>query len=271
MEEYALVTKLIIYCAFLLLLMSAIIIITSTLFKKRIEEMALEKELERQKNQLQQLEAILSAQESERKSIADDLHDEVGATLSLVQKNLSYIQKNQDSRNPFDAELSQSIQLVDYSIQAIRGISKELIPNNVLQLGLIKGIEQQLKLTENKPFRSCQFHSEVPNEFDFDQVRAVEIYRVFMELLNNIVKHGNASSLNIDCHISENQFILTFSHNGNTFTDDDYANNLANSNGLGLKSVANRLKRLDAKIHFESKRKIAEIKVIVPLNEIFAA
>ncbi len=132
MEEYALVTKLIIYCAFLLLLMSAIIIITSSLFKKRIEEMALEKELERQKNQLQQLEAILSAQESERKSIADDLHDEVGATLSLVQKNLSYIQKNQDSRNPFDAELSQSIQLVDYSIQAIRGISKELIPNNVL-------------------------------------------------------------------------------------------------------------------------------------------
>ncbi len=233
--------------------------------------MALEKELERQKNQLQQLEAILSAQESERKSIADDLHDEVGATLSLVQKNLSYIQKNQDSRNPFDAELSQSIQLVDYSIQAIRGISKELIPNNVLQLGLIKGIEQQLKITENKPFSSCQFHSEVPNEFDFDQVRAVEIYRVFMELLNNIVKHGNACSLNVICQISESNFLMTFSHDGNSFTDDDYAKNLANSKGLGLKSVANRLKRLDAKIHFESKRKVAEIKVIVPLNEIFAA
>jgi signal transduction histidine kinase len=64
---------------------------------------------------------------------------------------------------------------------------------------------------------------------------------------------------------------LTFSHNGNTFTDDDYANNLANSNGLGLKSVANRLKRLDAKIHFESKRKISEITVIVPQNEIITA
>ena len=230
--------------------------------------MALEKELEQQKNQLQQLEAILSAQENERKSIADDLHDEVGATLSLVQKNLSYIQKNQGDNLQYQAELSQSIQLVDYSIEAIRGISKELIPNNVLQLGLVKGIEQQLKLTENKPFNKCQFHSEVPNDCEFDQVREVEIYRVFMELLNNIVKHGNASSLNVDCQISENHFVLTFSHNGNSFTDDDYANNLANSNGLGLKSIANRLKRLDAKIHFESKRKVSEITVIVPQNEI---
>jgi signal transduction histidine kinase len=58
------------------------------LFKKRLEDLDLEKELETQKNSLANLEAILSAQEKERKQIADDLHDEIGATLSLVQKNL---------------------------------------------------------------------------------------------------------------------------------------------------------------------------------------
>ena len=267
MEEYALVTKLIIYCAFLLLLMSAIIIITSTLFKKRIEEMALEKELERQKNQLQQLEAILSAQERERKTIADDLHDEVGATLSLVQKNLSYIQKNQNAPAPFNAELIQSIELVNYSIHAIRGISKELIPNNVIQLGLIKSIEHQLKYVGKTTFESCQFKSQINSDFELEQSRSIEIYRIYMELINNIVKHDEAKNLSVNCSIKDATFILSITHDGKGFNNEDYQTFLVKSQGLGLKSVANRLQRMNGSIQFSSKDNQAQINVNVPLGE----
>ncbi len=267
MEELALITKFIFVTLFLLFLISAFFVYVFILFKKRLEDLDLEKELERQKNQLQQLEAILSAQENERKSIADDLHDEVGATLSLVQKNLSYIQKNQNTPAPFNAELIQSIELVNYSIHAIRGISKELIPNNVIQLGLIKSIEHQLKYVGKTTFESCQFKSQINSDFELEQSRSIEIYRIYMELINNIVKHDEAKNLSVNCSIKDATFILSITHDGKGFNNEDYQTFLVKSQGLGLKSVANRLQRMNGSIQFSSKDNQSQINVNVPLGD----
>lgn len=267
MEELALITKFIFVTLFLLFLISAFFVYVFILFKKRLEDLDLEKELETQKNNLANLEAILSAQERERKTIADDLHDEVGATLSLVQKNLSYIQKNQNATAPFNAELTQSIELVNYSIQAIRGISKELIPNNVIQLGLIKSIEHQLNFVGKTTFESYQFHSEINRDFELEQSRSIEIYRIYMELINNIVKHDDAKNLSVNCSIKEDTFILSITHDGKGFNNEDYQSFLVKSQGLGLKSVANRLQRMNGSIQFSSKDNQAQINVNVPLGD----
>ncbi len=69
--------------------------------------MNLEKELETQKNSLANLEAILSAQEKERKRIADDLHDEIGATLTLVQKNLNLVLRPPTTRPATSVAMSR--------------------------------------------------------------------------------------------------------------------------------------------------------------------
>lgn len=224
------------------------------LFKKRLEDLDLEKELETQKNNLANLEAILSAQEKERKRIADDLHDEVGATLSLVQKNLIYIKKNQQNIQNYESELSQSIELVDSSIQSIRNISKELIPSQVIQLGIVKAIKQHIELVENPFFTDCVFVTNIDKEIEIEQDHAIDIYRIYLELVTNIIKHSNTTKIIVECNVFNNNLIVSVLHNGIGLTDEEYEGRQLISQGLGLKSLSNRVKRIGATINFEEKK-----------------
>jgi signal transduction histidine kinase len=225
------------------------------LFKKRLEDLDLEKEIESQKNSLANLEAILSAQEKERKRIADDLHDEIGATLSLVQKNLNYIKKNQQDGQYYESELSQSIELVDHSIQSIRNISKELIPSQVIQLGIVKAIKQHIEFLENPAFTTCQFDTNIENELEIEQDDAIDIYRIYMELITNILKHSNTTKISVKCTKTNHEFVLSILHNGIGLTEKEYEERQLISQGLGLKSLSNRVKRIGAQINFERKDK----------------
>jgi signal transduction histidine kinase len=233
--------------------MSAFLIYIFSLFRRRIQEIDLEKELETQKNNLANLEAILSAQEKERKRIADDLHDEIGANLSLVQKNLFYLKKNETINKQFKVELNQSIELVNISIQSIRNISQELIPNQVIQLGIVKAINQHFNLLENPIFTKCEFKGNVDSELEIDQDDAIDIYRIYMELITNIIKHSNSTELVVDCNKIGDFFVLTLFHNGFGLSLNDYENWQLKSQGLGLKSLSNRVKRIGASINFEEK------------------
>jgi signal transduction histidine kinase len=232
--------------------MSVFIIYLFSLFRKRIEDLNLEKELESQKNNLANLEAILFAQEKERKRIADDLHDEIGATLTLVQKNLNYIQKNQQPNGQhYESELSQSIELVDHSIQSIRNISKELIPSQVLQLGIVKAIQQHIEILIKSAFSNCIFQIDVEKEVEIEPEDAIDIYRIYMELITNIIKHSNSTKIIVKCTKINQEFVLTVLHNGIGLTEKEYEDRQLISQGLGLKSLSNRVKRIGAKIHFE--------------------
>jgi signal transduction histidine kinase len=267
MEELALLTKIIFFSLFLILLLSVFIIYLFSLFKKRIEQMNLEKELETQKNSLANLEAILSAQEKERKRIADDLHDEIGATLTLVQKNLNYIRnKPQQNEHHAESELSQSIQLVDRSIQSIRNISKELIPNQVIQLGIVKAIQHHVEIMSKSAFSNCVFETDVAIELNIESEEAVDLYRIYLELITNIIKHSGSTKIDVKCTKIENLFVLVLMHNGIGLTEQDYLDKQANSMGLGLKSVSNRVKRIGANIHFEKTDDGYSIELRYPFN-----
>jgi len=267
MEELALITKFIFVTLFLLFLISAFFVYVFILFKKRLEDLDLEKELETQKNSLANLEAILSAQEKERKQIADDLHDEIGATLSLVQKNLNYIKKDETLNENYYSELNQSIELVDHSIQAIRNISKELMPNDVIQLGIVKAVQQHVLLMTQSAFTTCSFESNLNEELEIEQDDAIDIYRIYLELITNIIKHSTATEIQVICNKEDTAFVLNFMHNGTGLTDNDYKEKLLKSDGLGLKSVANRVKRIGGAIHFEQKNAHFAVELKYPLKK----
>jgi signal transduction histidine kinase len=265
MEELALLTKIIFFSLFLILLLSVFIIYLFSLFKKRIEQMNLEKELETQKSSLANLEAILTAQEKERKRIADDLHDEIGATLSLVQKNLIYLKKNREIEQQL--ELVQSIELVDHSIQSIRNISKELIPNQVIQLGIVKAIQQHVEILSKSAFSNCVFETNVEEELLIDSEEAIDLYRIYLELITNTIKHSSATKIQVKCTKIENIFVLELTHDGMGLTDQGYNLKQTNSHGLGLKSVSNRVKRIGAKIHFQQKDNQYLVELYYQLNK----
>lgn len=179
----------------------------------------------------------------------------------MVQKNLSYVKKKQNSSNSDNDELSHSINLLNSSIQSIRDISKELTPTHVVQLGLSKAIVQHLELVSKTSISQCDFETNIQQELKILPDHSIELYRIYLELVTNIIKHSNATKMLVKCIQNEANFELIITHDGTGLTNVDYREKQIQSKGLGLKSVSNRVKRIGATIQFEKKEEKYEVKL----------
>ncbi|PLW97389.1 MAG: hypothetical protein C0593_08830 [Marinilabiliales bacterium] len=125
--------------------------------------------------------------EKERKRIARDLHDEVGANLSYVNLNLAQLEKSL----PEDRKLNEKFQVcstqLNKSIADVRRISHALLPPVLDMFGLIPAIQEIADNVES----DIAISVEADDSFnDFDKDRSLQLYRMMLEISNNSIKHS---------------------------------------------------------------------------------
>lgn len=181
------------------------------------------------------LQSAIDNQEAERKRIAHDLHDEIGALLTT-----SRLYFNQLSPGHAEEQLktiSHKVNLLfDEMMTNIRRISHDLRPVILENLGLKEAIEgMRDKLTE----AGVEFH--FTHQFTFRMTREAELilYRIIQELVNNTLKHAKASRIDLSMEVRGEQLQLLYADDGIGFTPS------AKQNGLGLKSIESRLSLMD--------------------------
>ena len=210
----------------------------------------LKKQLELNETRARQQEEILkntiSAQEKERKRIAQDLHDEVGAMLSVVKLNVGRIEKK--SEVPATKQLATETKTyLDEVITQVRRISRSLLPPSLEKLGLFFAIEE-LANWVNKSQQleiKCWKNGE---QFRFDNKKELAIFRIVQELLNNAIKHSDASIIYINTRFSPNSnLMVSVTDNGNGFNLKEKMNT-----GLGLKNLESRTQIMNAKFKIKS-------------------
>lgn len=210
----------------------------------------LKKQLELNETRAQQQEDILrntiSAQEKERKRIAQDLHDEVGAMLSVVKLNVGRIEKK--SEEMVAKKLANETKTyLDEVITQVRRISRSLLPPSLEKLGLYFALEElanwvnkaeQLKI-------ECWKSGE---QFRFDSKKELAVFRIVQELLNNAIKHSEASMIYINARFSpNNNLMISVTDNGKGFVLKDKMNQ-----GLGLKNLESRSQIMNANFKMKS-------------------
>ena len=141
-------------------------------------------------------------------------------------------------------ELLDSKQMLDITIQQVRGISHRLLPPILEEYGLVNAIEGSCEKmnSDNLELQVC-FDAEykrLPNETE------LALYRVIMELLNNIVKHSQATQAEVKFTQNNNLYEIRVSDNGVGF-DPTALNEKA---GLGLKNIKSRLSTINASIAY---------------------
>jgi len=208
------------------------------------------------------MQAIIETEESERKRIAQDLHDSVSQIMTAAKINLTVI----GGELPFvnDAQrkrFEKAIKLVDDGFREVRTISHNMMPWALHETGLALVVKQFVENIENDGI-AINFFS---RGFDlpFDATTEIILYRVLQECVNNVMKHANASRLDISLIRDERNISLTIEDNGNGF--DTAAPGI--HEGIGLNNLRSRINFLKGKVELDSELgKGTLVSVYIPLT-----
>ncbi|KAA2242487.1 hypothetical protein F0L74_08055 [Chitinophaga agrisoli] len=213
--------------------------------------------------QRERLVAVLQGQEQERKRIAEDLHDEVGAQLSVLKLNLGQLQQHLKTGNGEAERLKETKEFTDTIIQHLRFISQSLHPQALDNLGLCHALDSFCSLMNKNKQVQISFRSG-NNPQRVDREKALNVYRVVQELMNNILKHAHASQVLITYHTTPALLSIDVEDDGNGKLLAAFDASRKKTGSLGLKNIESRLNIIGGSIKFVErapKGTVAQIRV----------
>lgn len=234
----------------LFLAISIILMVFLFLLWKNRQKLLVQKQLdaERLVQQEQRTKAVIEAEEKERTRIAKELHDGIGQQLSAAKMNLSSLQMRLDSNEPEHQKLlDHAVSLIDDSVKEVRSVSHQMMANALLKNGLAAAIRDFVqKLGDGKSLRTELEIVDLHHRLD----PAIEmmLYRVLQELVNNIIRHAQATIVNIQLIRHEDSILLQVEDNGIGF---DPLNRLHQS-GIGLENIRSRVEILHGSFFIDS-------------------
>jgi signal transduction histidine kinase len=221
------------------LVLIATIVTTAILYFNR------KKQNQREREQFQQelLRAQLEIKEQTLKNIGQEIHDNIGQTLSLAKLNLNTLGQHDIS----SGKVEQSRELIGKAIQDLRALSKVLNTDTLLQGGLQKAIAFELSLLE----RTGLYQTELTTIGSVYPLRSQEeliLFRIVQESLSNIIKHAGATSIWVTMKYLPLMFSLQVRDNGHGLQQGE----MDQEGGSGLKNMENRAALIGASFQVES-------------------
>ncbi|GAA4454080.1 hypothetical protein GCM10023189_20070 [Nibrella saemangeumensis] len=208
-----------------------------------------------QRRHCRQMQQVLRVQEEERRRLAVDLHDDVGATLSVIKSELEAIPAlRQDVSGP--------IRLIDKAIQDLRGIAHHLMPPEFMTLGLTEAIRETVKRAEARSGLACIFITYGEQQRLHHETELV-VYRIALELISNAIRHANARQVTVQLIFYPNYVTLLVEDDSRGYPDP-VQHELA---GTGLRNIRSRVAFLNAKLLIDSGESGTTITLEIPIKK----
>lgn len=192
------------------------------------------------------LHTRLEVQEHALNQVSQEIHDNIGHSLSLAKMNLSAIL---NSGGPIDPKLlQQSYNLLNTSIEDLRNVSHVLNTQHVSHIGLEEAIRKELRYIS--AFNSFNTEIVCSGEKDLSDEQELMIFRITQEALTNITKYANATKVNISMDYGPENFHMEITDNGVGFNPDEMETD--KSKGIGLANMQQRIKLMRGALNIES-------------------
>jgi len=210
------------------------------------------------------LDYMLMGEEKERKRIAEELHDGLGAILATARLQIQKIQSEIDVLAKMDL-FTKAESLVDSAAKEVRRIAHDMMPEDLVKEGLVNSIKNFVDgLMINSPIDISYYTYAVDEDLLNDQQK-VNIYRIVQELIQNGMRHSEGTSIIVQLTQEDNILNLTYEDNGIGFDPDI----MKSHKGIGMMNIKYRTDYLNAKLNIDSKAggpTIFEISVPLTLN-----
>jgi signal transduction histidine kinase len=203
-------------------------------------------ELARNRHELQQLSArLVDAQETERRSISRELHDEVGQSLGALLVDIGRLSTTLSGDRPEVKEQLDSLKSVaERTFHSVRNIALLLRPSMLDDLGLAAALEWQGREVSRRSQIEVSVESESVPE-DLPDEHKIYIYRLVQEALNNAVRHSGARNAKVVVERLAESIVVRV-------TDDGRGFDPGRSRGMGILGMEERVKRLGGTLRVES-------------------
>ncbi|MDF2193609.1 ATP-binding protein [Paraflavitalea sp. CAU 1676] len=212
-----------------------------------------EKELTRMKDQYEQevLRSQLEMQEETFKMIGEELHDNIGQVLSVVKLSLAILPIEKD--HPAFESILNSRQILNQAAIDLSNLTKSMHTDRIAKVGLVEAIGFEMESIRKSGLMNVRFEAEGVEDHFFAGEKAIFLFRMFQEMLNNILKHSQGTQVNLNLSFSQdNKFTLVLADNGVGFDVEAKRNSVSSSSGVGLKSIFNRAKLIGANLDMKS-------------------
>lgn len=193
--------------------------------------------------------AILEAEEKERKRFSRDMHDGLGALLSTLKIYTGLLQKDNKSPDEKAMLLHEMKDTLNKAVESARTIANNLMPSVLMDHGLIKALKSFSEaLNKTKAINIRFLYPE--SDFYVNTNTEIHIYRIVLELVNNTLKHAQARNIDVKLEAKEDRLTLDYKDDGKGF---DFQQTYETQNGSqGLKNILSRINFMDGEGKFES-------------------
>lgn len=179
---------------------------------------------------------VVSLQDKERKRVAEDLHDGLGSTLSTIQLNLEklkdeFLNLSQNQKDKYNTAL----QLSNDAVTELRNIAHNLMPPALTKLGLIPALQNHFEYISKHSGININLSTHGFNQ-RLEQNIEISVFRILLEIVNNVVKHARASEIIVQFVQFENHLNMTIEDNGIGFDLER-----SRQNGIGIRNILSRV------------------------------
>jgi two-component system, NarL family, sensor kinase len=220
------------------------------LYQRRQHRQEQEMLMIKDKYEKEALRSQLEIQENTFKTIAQELHDNIGQMLSVVKLSLSALPLEQN--HPAYELTRHSKEVLNKAIFDLSDLTKSLHSDRINDVGLVESMRFELISIKKAGLIDVQF-SLKGEEFQLPEQKAIFLFRMFQEMLNNILKHSRAKQVSVTVSfLEDNTFVLEVEDNGIGFNVAEKQNSVLSSRGVGLKSMHNRAQLMGASFNISS-------------------
>jgi hypothetical protein len=219
--------------------------------KRRLAKQEMELEKQRADNlmknqELATIDAMIAGQEKERKKLAEDLHDDLGSSLTTIRL---YFDNLKDHFKPGTSSeiYNRTDKLLEDTYATIRNMSHSRHNGVLASEGLIPSLQTLAEnITNSGKIKVNIFHHGMDRKLE--NSLELNIFRMLQELLSNVVKHAGATEASINIVGSKNTIDLMVEDNGSGFV----SGSSKKSSGMGLYSIETRVEEMDGTFDIDS-------------------
>ncbi|HLP11552.1 MAG TPA: sensor histidine kinase [Flavobacteriales bacterium] len=191
------------------------------------------------------LKAVIQATEEERKRIAKDLHDSVGQQMTGLKMAWQQLSGDINKENPGHFhQLVKITQVLDDASADVRSISHQMMPKVLMEMGLVPAVDDMLKKSLGSTNIEYEFEH-IGIQGRYTEEIEISLFRICQELINNIIKHSNATKATIQLTGSKNYVVLIVEDNGTGMKID-------RNDGIGMMNIKSRVNVIHGDINYES-------------------
>jgi len=214
---------------------------------REVREQEAKEALRRSREQLRDLASYLQdVREQERTRIAREIHDDFGQSLTILKMDLSWLKKQMIQDYPqVHNKIDSMFNVIDASLQTLHTVSSELRPVILDDFGLESAIDWQAEEFKNRTGVECRVESGV-TDLNLTKEQSTAVFRIFQETLTNIMRHSNATEVDVRLKMNEDELILEIADNGRGITEAE----ISNSRSFGLLGIRERLYPWNGQVDF---------------------